>query len=53
MTLRAALRVLVWDEQQEAQKQVYPNYLGNHLAEHLKKEDGIEVRSVSIKDPDQ
>jgi len=29
---RAAIRVLVWDEQQEAQKQVYPNYLGNHLA---------------------
>jgi trehalose utilization protein len=50
---RAALKVLVWDEQQEAQKQVYPNYLGNHLAEHLKKQEGIEVRSVSIKDPDQ
>src|SRR5215831_7881042 len=50
---RPALRVLVWDEQQEAQKQAYPNYLGNHIAEHLKKQDGLEVRSVSIKDPDQ
>jgi trehalose utilization protein len=50
---RAALHVLVWDEQQDAQKQVYPNYLGNHLAEHLKKQDGIEVRSVNLKDPDQ
>ncbi|MBI3855434.1 MAG: ThuA domain-containing protein [Planctomycetes bacterium] len=49
----APLRILVWDEQQEAQKQVYPNYLGNHLAEHLKKQEGIEVRSVSLKDPDQ
>src|SRR5881394_613743 len=49
----AALRVLVWDEQQEAQKQAYPNYLGNHLAEHLKKQEGIEVRSVNFKDPDQ
>ena len=46
MSSRAALRVLVWDEQQEAQKQVYPNYLGNHLADHLKKQDGIDVRSV-------
>jgi trehalose utilization protein len=53
LTNRAPLHVLVWDEQQDAQKQVYPNYLGNHLAEHLKKQDGIEVRSVNIKDPDQ
>ena len=52
MTL-AALKVLIWDEQQEAQKQAYPNYLGNHLAEHLKKQEGLEVRSVTIKDPDQ
>jgi trehalose utilization protein len=50
---RPALHVLVWDEQQEAQKQVYPNYLGNHLADHLKKQEAIEVRSVSIKDPEQ
>src|SRR6185436_6508600 len=49
----AALKVLIWDEQQEAQKQAYPNYLGNHLAEHLKKQEGLEVRSVTIKDPDQ
>jgi trehalose utilization protein len=47
----AKLRVLVWDEQQEAQKKAYPNYLGNHLAEELQKE--FDVRSVSIKDPDQ
>jgi trehalose utilization protein len=47
----AKLRVLVWDEQQDAQKQAYPNFLGNHLAEDLKKE--FDVRSVSIKDPEQ
>ena len=47
----AKLRVLVWDEQQEAQKQAYPNYLGNHLAEELKKD--FDVRSVSLKDPEQ
>jgi trehalose utilization protein len=50
---QAALRVLVWDEQQEAQKQVYPNYLGNHLADHLKQQPDLEVRSASLKDPDQ
>ena len=51
--VRAALHVLIWDEQQEAQKQAYPNYLGNHLAEHLKQQAEIEVRSVGLKDPDQ
>jgi trehalose utilization protein len=49
----APLRVLIWDEQQDAQKQVYPNYLGNFLADYLRKQDGLEVKSVSIKDPDQ
>jgi trehalose utilization protein len=50
---RAPLKVLIWDEQQEAQKEVYPDYLGNHLAEYLKKQDGIEVKSVGLKDPEQ
>jgi trehalose utilization protein len=47
------LRVLVWDEQQEIQKKAYENYLGNHVAEYLKKQPGLDVKSVSIKDPDQ
>jgi trehalose utilization protein len=50
---RAPLKVLVWDEQQEAQKQVYPNYLGNWIAEYLNKQEGIVTRSVSLKDADQ
>src|SRR5712692_1708890 len=50
---RPALHVLVWDAQQEAQKQAYPNDLGNHLAEHLKQQPEIEARSVNLKDPDQ
>jgi trehalose utilization protein len=49
----APLKVLIWDEQQEAQKQVYPNYLGNWIAEHLNKQEGIQTRSVGLKDPDQ
>jgi trehalose utilization protein len=53
MNQPAALRVLVWDEQQEAQKKAYPDFLGKHLAEHLKKQPGLEIRSVSINDPEQ
>ena len=53
------IRVVVWDERQEAQKQVYPNYLGNALADHLRTfkdkmgNPEFVVQSVSLKDPDQ
>ena len=47
------IRVVVWDEQQPAQKSVYPNFLGNHIAEHLKSVKGLEVRSVRMDDPQQ
>jgi trehalose utilization protein len=48
-----AARVLVWDEQQPAQKQAYPDFLGNAIANWLKSRSGIEVRSVRLDDPDQ
>jgi trehalose utilization protein len=47
------VRVLVWDERQEAQKEAYPDFLGNQLAKHLMQQPGIEVRSVSLNDADQ
>src|SRR5690242_14399302 len=47
------VRVLVWDEQQPAQKQAYDNFLGNAIAAHLKSRPGIEVRSVKLDDPEQ
>lgn len=53
------LRVVVWDERQPAQKQVYPNFLGNHLADYLrtiKRRNGdprYDVKSVGLDDPDQ
>ena len=47
------LKVLVWDEQQEAQKKAYENFLGNHIAEHLKKQPGLALRSVSINESQQ
>lgn len=31
------VRVVVWDEQQPAQKKAYTNYLGNEIAEHLRQ----------------
>lgn len=47
------VRVLVWDEQQPAQKKAYPNYLGNEIAEHLRGKPGLSVRSVRQGDPRQ
>ena len=49
----ALVHVLVWDEQQPAQKEAYPNFLGNAIADYLKSCAGIEVRSVRLDDPDQ
>ena len=48
----AKIRVLVWDERQPAQKQVYANFLGNAIAEHLRKRADFEVKSVGLNDPE-
>jgi trehalose utilization protein len=47
------VRVVVWDEQQPAQKEAYDNFLGNCIADHLKTVPGLEVRSVNINDGEQ
>ena len=49
----APVRVVIWDEQQDKQKEAYPNFLGNHLAEHLRAVPGVTVKSVRMDDPDQ
>ena len=46
-------RVVVWDERQPRQKQMYKNFLGNHIAEYLGKQKGFSVRSVGLDDPQQ
>ena len=51
--LGAPVRVLVWDEQQPAQKQVYPNFLGNEIAGYLSKQKGLKVSSARLDDPSQ
>jgi trehalose utilization protein len=47
------IRVVVWDEQQPAQKQIYTNFIGNHIAEYLQTLPNLSVRSVSMTDPEQ
>lgn len=49
------IRVVIWDEQQPAQKTVYANFLGNEIAEHLRKVGGdkLDVKSVRLDDADQ
>ena len=48
------LRVLVWDEQQPEQKKAYGDrFLGETIAAHLSTQPGLEVKSVSLADPEQ
>jgi trehalose utilization protein len=49
----AAIRVVVWDERQPAQKTAYGDFLGNTLAKHLAKRPGLTVKSVGLDDPEQ
>src|SRR5207248_211289 len=48
------IRVLVWDERQPEQKKAYDGgFLGNAIADYLKKQPGLEVKSVGLDDPEQ
>ncbi len=47
------IKVVVWDEQQPTQKQAYPNFLGNYIADYLKRQPGLQVHSVSIASPEK
>jgi len=47
------VRVLVWDERQPQQKQAYPNWLGNQIAEHLRQVPGLQVVSAALDEPQQ
>lgn len=46
------VRVVVWDEQQPAQKQAYTNFLGNQIAEHLRKNPQLQVTAVHLDQPE-
>ena len=47
------VRIVVWDEQQPAQKQAYEDFLGNQIAGFLKKQPGLDVSSRRLDDPEQ
>lgn len=47
------IRVLVWDEQQPAQKQAYENFIGNEIAHALKTQPAFAVTSARLDDPEQ
>jgi trehalose utilization protein len=49
----ALIRVVVWDEQQPAQKQAYENFLGNAIADHLAKQPGLRVIAADIDQPEK
>ncbi len=49
----APIRVVVWDERQEAQKQAYGGFLGDTLAGKLSDNPSFSVKSVGLNDPDQ
>ena len=47
-----SIKVVVWDEQQPAQKEAYETFLGNQIAAHLKTQEGLAVQSVKLDDPE-
>src|SRR5437667_4356198 len=47
------IHVLVWDEQQPEQKKVYTNFLGNYIADNLRKNRAFEVSSANLNQPNQ
>jgi len=48
-----AVRIVVWDERQPKQRPMYESFLGNHIANYLRKQEGFTVRSVGIDDRQQ
>ncbi len=53
LTAAEPIRVLMWDEQQPAQKTAYPEFLGNEIAAYLSKQPDLKITSSKIDDPGQ
>ncbi|MEC7881614.1 MAG: ThuA domain-containing protein [Verrucomicrobiota bacterium] len=47
------INVLIWDEQQQVSKKVYPNYPGNFIANYLKQNSTLNITSANINQPQQ
>ena len=47
------IRVLVWDERSDSEKEGYPNFLGNCIADQLKENPDFSVSSAGLDDKHQ
>jgi trehalose utilization protein len=47
------INVLVWDEQQQVSKKIYPNFPGNFIADHLKQNPKLNITSANINQSQQ
>jgi trehalose utilization protein len=47
------IRVLVWDERSDSEKEGYPNFLGNCIADQLKENPDFSVTSAGLDDKHQ
>ncbi len=47
------IRVVCWDEQQAAQKEAYPSFIGEWLAKYLGSRPGLTAKAVALSDPEQ
>lgn len=47
------IHVVVWDEQQPQQQSVYPHFLGEEIASHLRTNSDFNVTTRRLADPDQ
>ena len=52
-TAQETINVVVWDEQQPTSVRPYENFLGNHIAEYLRTQPGLAVRSMNLDDAEQ
>ena len=47
------IRILIWDERSDAEKEAYDNFLGNCIADQLKKNPAFTVVSSGLNEPEQ
>lgn len=47
------IRILVWDERSDTEKEAYDHFLGNYIADQLKKHPEFSVSSAGLDDPEQ
>jgi trehalose utilization protein len=46
------IKLVIWDERQQSQKEAYGGFLGDRIADHFRSEPGFSVKSVGMDDPE-